>query len=99
MNKKLIHKWIMYHEIHKRRREGFRPAQISRDLGLDKRTVRKYLSMNEKEYRDFIHNQKNRKKLLDPYEDFVKPGLRVARTLLPLRFMTDSRSIMMILLM
>ena len=75
MNKKLIHKWIMYHEIHKRRREGFRPAQISRDLGLDKRTVRKYLSMSEEEYLDFIYSQRNREKLLDPYEDFVKTRL------------------------
>jgi transposase len=75
MNKKLKHKWIMYHEIHKRRREGFKPAQISRDLGMDKRTVRKYLSMSEEEYLDFINSQKNREKLLEPYEDFVKTRL------------------------
>jgi len=75
MNKKLIHKWIMYHEIHNRRREGYRAAQISRDLGLDKRTVRKYLSMSEEEYLDFIHSQMNREKMLDPYEEFIKTRL------------------------
>jgi transposase len=75
MNKKLIHKWIMYHEIHNRKRAGYKAAQISRDLGLDKRTVRKYLSMSEEEYLDFIHSQKNRERLLDPYEDFVKTRL------------------------
>jgi transposase len=65
----------MYHEIHNRKRAGYRAAQISRDLGLDKRTVRKYLSMSEEEYLDFINNQKNREKLLEPYEDFVKTRL------------------------
>ena len=75
MNKKLIHKWIMYHEIHKRQREGFRPAQISRDLGLDRRTVKKYLLMSEEEYLDFINNQTSREKMLVPYEGFVKTKL------------------------
>ena len=75
MNKKLMHKWIMYHEIHNRRRSGYKVAQISRDLGLNKRTVRKYLSMSEEEYLDFINSQKNREKLLEPYEDFVKTRL------------------------
>jgi len=69
---KLMHKLIMYHEVHKQRREGLKPAQISRKLGLDKRTIRKYLGMSEEEYLDFIHNQTNREKLLVPYEEFIK---------------------------
>jgi hypothetical protein len=75
MNEKLMNLWIMYHEIHKRHREGFKPAQISRDLVLDRRTVKKYLMMSEEEYLDFIHNQQSREKLLDPYEDFIKTRL------------------------
>ena len=67
MSKKLMHKLIMYHEIHKRRREGFKPAQISRDLGIDRRTVRKYLAMSEEEYLEFVHSQKDRDKLLRNY--------------------------------
>ena len=69
---KLMHKLIMYHEVHKQRREGLKPAQISRKLGLDRRTIRKYLGMSEEEYLDFIHNQTNREKLLVPYEEFIK---------------------------
>jgi len=58
----------MYHEVHRQHREnGLKPAQISRKLGLDRRTVRKYLAMSEKEYLDFINNHVSREKLLVPY--------------------------------
>jgi transposase len=77
MNKKLMHKWIMYHEIHKRQREGFKPAQISRDLGLDRKTVRKYLAMSEEEYLDFIYRQSHRNRVLAPYEDYIKARLEL----------------------
>lgn len=70
-----MHKLIMYHEIHKRSRDGFKSAQISRDLGIDRRTVRKYLAMSEEEYLEFIHSQKGRVKLLEPYEEFIKTRL------------------------
>src|SRR4030042_2248909 len=75
MSKKLMHKVIMYHEIHKRYRDGFKPSQISRLLGLNRRTVRKYLAMSEEEYLEFIHSQKGREKLLGPYEEFIKTRL------------------------
>jgi transposase len=75
MNKKFINKWIMYHEIHSRKREGFKLAQISRDLGLDRRTVKKYLAMSEEEYLDFIEHPSCRDRVLSPYEDFVKTRL------------------------
>ena len=73
---KLMHQLIMYHEVHRQHREnGLKPAQISRKLGLDRRTVRKYLAMSEKEYLDFINNHMSREKLLVPYEEFVKTRL------------------------
>ena len=64
MSKKLMHKLIMYHEIHKGRRDGFKPSQISRHLGLNRRTVIKYLAMSEEEYLEFTNSQKYREKLL-----------------------------------
>ena len=70
-----MHQWIMYHEIHKRHREGYKAAQISRDLGLDRRTIRKYLDMSEEEYLDFINRQSHRSRVLAPYEDYVKARL------------------------
>ena len=62
----------MYFEVHKLKREGLKTAQISRHLVLDYRTVKKYLSMNEQEYEDFLEVQSTRNKILAPYEDFVK---------------------------
>jgi len=73
--KKLMQKLIMYFEVHRLKREGLKPAQISRHLVLDYRTVKKYLSMSEQEYEDFLEVQSTRHKMLAPYEDFVKARL------------------------
>ncbi len=75
MNEKFMNLWIMYHEIHKLKREGYRPAQISRYLVLDRRTVKKYLAMSEEEYLDFINHQSHRNRMLTHYEDYVKARL------------------------
>ena len=72
MRKKLIEKWLMYHEIHRQRREGLKSAQIARELVMERRRVKKYLAMSEDEYLDFIDNQLRRQKVLVPYEDFVR---------------------------
>jgi len=70
-----MHQLIMYYEIHRLRREGFKPAWIGRYLVLDYRTVKKYLAMNEEEYMAFTENQSSRKRVLDKYETFVKNRL------------------------
>jgi len=72
---KLMHQLIMYHEIHRQHREGLKAAQISRKLGLDRRTIRKYLAMSEEEYLDFINKHARREKLLVPYEEFIRTRL------------------------
>jgi transposase len=77
MRKKQVEKWLMYHEVHRQRREGLKPAQIARELVMDRRTVRKYLAMSEDEYLDFIDNQLRRQKVLAPYEGFVKLRLEL----------------------
>lgn len=68
-------KLIMYYEIHKLFREDYSISQISRELVLNRRTVRGYLAMSESEYEQFINNQSDRKKDLYSYEDFVKSKL------------------------
>ena len=73
--RKLMHKLIMYYEIHRLKREGFKPTQIGRYLVLDYRTVKKYLAMNEEEYLAFIDDQSKRGRMLDKYENFVKNRL------------------------
>jgi transposase len=72
---KLMHNLIMYHEIHRLKREGFKPAWIGRHLVLDRRTVKKYLAMSEEEFMEFKHRQLVRCKVLDSYEEYVKSRL------------------------
>ena len=72
---KLMHCLIMYYEVHKLKREGLKPAKIARELGLDRRTIKKYLFMSEEEYMDFKADQFERRKVLDQYQDFVKTRL------------------------
>ena len=72
---KFMHDLIMYHEIHRLKREGFKPAWIARNLVLDRRTVKKYLAMSEQEYTEFKQRQLVRSKALDSYEAYVKSRL------------------------
>ncbi len=72
---KLMHLLIMYHEIQRLKRAGFSNAWISRELVLDRRTVKKYLTMSEEEFIDFKHNRTSRERLLDPYDDYVRSRL------------------------
>ncbi len=65
----------MYHEIHKMRRDGFSASRISRELVINRHTVRRYLSMSEEEYDLFLEKQRNRKKELHVYKDFVRARL------------------------
>jgi len=72
-------KFMMYYEIHRMHREGHSISQISEYLLLDRRTVSKYLSMSEQDYEEFLIQQSNRKKILLPYEGFVKERLKQFR--------------------
>ncbi len=62
----------MYHEIHKMRRVGHSISYIADFLSINWRTVRKLLSMDEREYEMYLSSQFNRPKELAPYETFVK---------------------------
>lgn len=75
MTKKDLTNWIMFHEIHKLKRLGFRAAKIARYLVLDRRTVRKYLQMTEQDYERYLLLFGERNKVLSPYETFVKEKL------------------------
>ncbi len=62
----------MYHEIHKMSRQGHSISDISKYLGINWRTVSKYLKMDEGQYEAFINTSNNRSKGLSQYESFVK---------------------------
>jgi len=72
---KLMDLLIMFHETHKLKREGFSDAWIARYLVLNRRTVKKYLNMNEEEFLSIKGSEQSRKKRLDPYQDFVRMRL------------------------
>jgi len=76
MNAHLI-KFLMYYEIHRLRREDHSVRKITELLGINRRTVGKYLSMTEKEYEAFLIKQSDRKKELQSYEPFVKEKLEL----------------------
>lgn len=76
MNNKLMNQMIMYYEINRLNRgDCLKVSQIARKLGIDRRTIKKYLNMSEEEYLKFLEKQSDRGKLLDKYEDFVKTRL------------------------
>jgi len=50
-------KLMIYYEIHRMRREGHSISQISAHLVFNRRTVAKYLAMNEQEYEAFLVSQ------------------------------------------
>lgn len=72
-------KFMTYYEIHRMHLEGHSISQISEHLVLARRTVSKYLSMSEQDYEEFLIQQSNRKKILLPYEGFVKERLEQFR--------------------
>jgi hypothetical protein len=63
---------IMYFEIHRQERLGFKPSQIADYMGIDTRTVKKFLAMNERDYWDYQERLTHRGKKLEDYEGFIK---------------------------
>ena len=74
-----LNKFMTYYEIHRMSLEGDSVSKISNHLDLNWRTVKKYLSMSEQEYEEFLIKGSEKKKLLSPYEDFVRSRLETFR--------------------
>ncbi|TJZ49307.1 IS21 family transposase [Sphingobacterium olei] len=70
-----LSKLMTYHEVHKMYREGSSIRKISDHLGLNWRTVKKLLSKDDRSYQKELEAPSSKKKLLDPYRDFVKEKL------------------------
>lgn len=75
MTKQDLNYWMMYHEVHHLKRQGYSLRKISEELVLNFRTVSKYLSMSEDEFFKHLEFQGQRYKKLTPYEEFVKERL------------------------
>lgn len=61
-------KKAMYQKIQQLKRQGANRSQISRELGLDRKTVRKYFKMDEQEFLAYQQEQACRHKLMDPFK-------------------------------
>ena len=77
MTKKDLNKWIMYHQTQKLSMLGFSSKRIARYMGLDPRTIRKYLVMSEQDFEQYLTNLSTRNKVLSDYESFVKDKLTI----------------------
>ncbi len=77
MNKQNLNEWMMYHEIHKMKREGFSTRKIGQELVMNFRTVKKYLKMSEEEFFIHLETKGQRYKTLIPYEEFIKEKLHL----------------------
>lgn len=72
-----VNQIMTYHEIHKLHRQGHSISYISDYLGMNWRTVKKYLSMDDREFDNFLNRPPNRKKMLSRYEHFVHSKLKL----------------------
>lgn len=61
-----LNKFMTYYEIHRMSLEGHSVTQISNHLALNWRTVKKYLSMDEKEYEEFLIKGSQKKNFFLP---------------------------------
>ena len=69
----------MYYEIKRMNRDGRSISKISEALNCNRRTVKKYLEMEDQEFESFLNAQSNRGKLLLSYETFVRDRLEMYR--------------------
>lgn len=72
-------KFLMYHQIQLLYAEGYSLVKISSIVGVNRRTIKKYLGMTEKEFEAFQESISDRKKQLLPYENFVREKLALYR--------------------
>jgi len=65
----------MWYKVKELSENGFNKSQISREIGIDRRTVGRYLNMEEDEFHNWIRQSKNLPRKLAAYADFVKDEL------------------------
>jgi len=61
----------MYAEIQERKRSGYSQRAVARELGIDRKTIRRYWEMSEEKYAQYLLDSKSRTKMLDVNRDFI----------------------------
>ena len=72
-----LQKTMLYHLIHEKSREGHSIKWISEHFGLNWRTVKRHLSLDERTFTHNLEKGRTREKVLDRYEDFVREKLKL----------------------
>lgn len=65
-------KVFMWYKVKELFSKGLNKSQIAREIGLHRKTIRKYLSMSEEEFYRWIEHSKNLPKKLQSYYDYVR---------------------------
>jgi len=69
---KSLNRYIMYDTIHRLRHEEHQSIQWIADyLGINFRTVKKYLEMDIKEFESYSNSLNERDCILEPYRSFI----------------------------
>jgi transposase len=69
---KHLKKVLMWYKVKEYKGNGLNKSQISYELGIDRATVRRYLSMSEIEFHEWIEKGRNLPKKLNTYYEYVK---------------------------
>jgi len=72
--KKKIYMWYKVKELHSK---GLNKSQIGKEVGIHRKTVRKYLSMDEQDFHEWIEHTKNQPKKLNAYYHYVRDLLEL----------------------
>ena len=75
-----LSKLMIYHQVHQLSRDGFSISYISKFFGLNWRTVKRLLSIeDDRDYEKYLQSCSIKNKVLEPYESFVKSRLELYR--------------------
>jgi len=72
---KYLKKALMWHKVNELWSKGFNKSQISREVGIHRKTVRQYLQMSEEEFYEWIEKGRNLPLKLQSYHTFVHEQL------------------------
>lgn len=61
----------MYAETQERKRSGYSQRAVTRELDIDRKTIRRNWEMSEEKYAQYLLDSKSRTKMLDVCRDFV----------------------------
>ena len=71
-------KVFMWYKVKELSKQGLNQSQIKLEIGIDRGTVRKYLSMSESQFLEWISRPRSMPKKLNEYYHFVKELLKSA---------------------